>query len=323
MPSPMELPAAEARVRAAGPAGVPAVGEPPVPVRTVLRALERAAGTEEAKLAAVAAALGLAQDDVLAARTVAELKPAALDVRPPPMTLLSLTVPVALGAWLVGPALLGVAWVLCALPMLQAKEAPPGTGLQVAVTLALLGLATLPGVGLARVQRWGRAAALAIGGLAFAAGQAGLAGPGASAWGAVVLLGALALLLGPFDRWFQPAAGAGGLSTRPVAAAAAGIAAGVVGLLGPVRRFKEIFASMGVQLPLLTQWALDAGDLLEAWWPALLPLLFLLPAPLLLVPRRREPLAFWVTATALILANWLLVVVVWLPIKALQDALGP
>jgi hypothetical protein len=140
--------------------------------------------------------------------------------------------------------------------------------------------------------------------------------------GAAVLLGGLLLLLPPLARWFEPAAAAGGLSTRPVAAAAAGVGAFTLGLLGPVGRFKELFASMGVELPLVTQWALDGRDLLEAWWPALLPLLFLLPAPLLLVPHRREPLVFWLTATAAVLLNWLLVLAVWLPIHALEQALS-
>lgn len=78
----MELEAAERALRPDPVTGLPAVGAAATPTRAVLRALDRAGGDEATRAALVAQRLGLTTDEVVAVRTVAELRPGALEGRP-------------------------------------------------------------------------------------------------------------------------------------------------------------------------------------------------------------------------------------------------
>jgi hypothetical protein len=116
----MTTPSLPEGVRRVGPADVPCVGEPPVPVRRVARALERAKGD----VAKVSVELpGLTEPDVEAARRLIELQPAELDPRPAIATLLGLAVPLGVGATFLAPAGWTLFGLACAL-FVPLPEAP-------------------------------------------------------------------------------------------------------------------------------------------------------------------------------------------------------
>lgn len=311
----MELDQARTALRTDPLTGLPAVGEKPVPARAVLRALDAARGDEAARVAAVAAGLGLAADEVVAVRTLAELQPAALDVWPSPVGVLTLAVPLGLGGWLVGAPLGLLLFAGLGLVASGGARYDPDAlrGLALQALTGLLGIGLL----LLRAPFRGAVCALALAGAAFTLG-----GPGVLAAG--VFCGvSLTTFLPPVARWFQPAGrtAAAGLPYR--AAGGGAVAAAVVGAVALVgwRLFREVFASMGVRLPWITRGLLDLGEALSE-----APILGVLgctgvAAALLLLPRRREGLGLGLALGGGSLAAFVAVRALFMPIEALQEAL--
>ncbi|MCO5168987.1 MAG: hypothetical protein M9894_21815 [Planctomycetes bacterium] len=302
---PDRLPDLPPGVRALGPAGVPCVGAPPVPVRVVAGALDRARGDVTRSLTLLPA---LAPAEVEAAQRLIEQQPEALDPRPPVRALLGLALPLGLGAALLAPAGLLPLFVLLMLVI----PIPDETGSLVRDLGRVLGAAVVgvaPGVLLWRLSIAGRAATVALGlgaPLIVVAAERFIL----SLWELVpgALVGAPALLLlAPMRRaWFTPdgVGSAPGLSVRPYRAAALALAVLASILVFVVPPFRRVFARLGAELPLATELVFRAGDVVEDHSYLVIPLLVLAPAPLLLVSHRREPLALWGAVTGGLLAIW-------------------
>jgi len=296
--------------------GLPAVGARSVPARSVLRALEGARGDEATRLAAVAQRLGLSADEVLAVRTTAELRPAALEVRPSAVAVLTLALPLGLGGWLAGAP---VAMLAVALSAPTGRAALDPEALRGLAVLAITGLSGI-GLLLLRPAARGAVATLALAGVVLAAAE-----PHGEPLGNGLLLAAsLTTYVPVVGRWFGSAGwtSASGLALRPAITGA--VAAAVVGAVALVcvRVFRGVFTSMGVELPWVTQWLLDLGALLSE-----LPVLgvaasAVVAALLLTLPRRREGLGFGLALGGGSLVAFLAVRALFLPIEALQRALA-
>lgn len=254
---------------------------------------------------------------------------------PPPPSwrdALAAAVPLSLAASLATPA---PALLLSGGAMLvttSSTERPEGLVTLWVVALAVALAGWPPAVGLLLRRPWARPVALAL-----ASGNFVLASLGvwasvvrrepardltASVVAGLVLAHALLLLTRPAAGWFSDAR-----DRQAAPTGAPGYACGVgwalvlawgVGVIVP--RFREIFASMGVELPWITAGVLGVSDAALRAPFLLYPLAILAPLPLLYVPApRRVTLALANLVGALVVS--VAAASIYLPIAALQEAL--
>ncbi|HZV01450.1 MAG TPA: hypothetical protein VFF73_32350 [Planctomycetota bacterium] len=316
--------------RPIGPTGVPCVGDAPLTVFAIARAIEGAGLLPEKIDAARRAHPTLTEDDARAAIELAEREPASLAPRPGLALLATLALPLGVGsiAFAVGSGLLAtvVLGVVGLLALRAHGESAPGFPTALALRALCGALFLVVGVGLARLSKWARGllVVVAVGGIV-AAQTTSPVNFGALACGALAVLGVL-LFLPAMNRWFtlEGRVSASALSCRPYHAAVAwmsllGFSFGVTGA------FKRLFQETGVALPATTQMLLVISDFLTDFAFALAPLTVLAVifgfSPLLRVDVERRRGVFWAVNVAGFVA---FVVVVWalvLPVVQLMQRL--
>lgn len=270
--------------RPLAPTGALAVGDPPVAVREIARAIE---GKEQAAEAAARAFPRLDEAERAAALEQLRIDPGAATPTPTWGQALSLVPIVGAAAVLLVVALAGAAWaVLVAASAMVLGD--PHVDPAVFGSVGLLSvLAGAVGAGLSRFSRWALRAYVALGVLGL-----GLTAQTGSLAGGLLALGAAVVFLPAVARWFGPEGRAAGAAVvvRPyrVAVTAVGALAGM--LVGVVPAFRDVFNSMGVVLPAQTQAWLELAGFLEAWSiTLLLPLIALVgPLPLLRLEPQHE-----------------------------------
>lgn len=243
-------------------------------------------------------------------------------------------VPLSLAAALLAPALVLLVSGALTFALTEPARRPEGFATVWLVALALSLLQWPPAFGLLLLRPWGRWLALAVAGANFALVASGLWATTlrresvhdmtAPVFAGLVLGHALLLVTRPVGAWLDGSrrlrdAGPG----APAYACAVGWAlllAWIVAVIVP--RFREIFASMGVELPWVTQAVLEAADSVERAPFLLYPLAVLAPVPLLRVSAGARAKALALVNLVGVLGVTIVVLAIHLPIAALQRALG-
>lgn len=312
--------------RPLAPTGAPGLGDPPVAVRAIGRLVERV-GEERAPAAVARAYPTLSEAERAAALEAWRVDPEAASPRATWGQALSLALPLGAGAALAADGLLTIGFLIL---HLVAGESDDPTNLRAPLALLVAILALVPsvlGFALLRLRPWaGRwtalLAALVAVPLAAAAGQ----GRGVAAALAIapILLVLVAVVLHPAcRRWFTPdgRAAASALPHGPYALAVGATALAGWMLIVLVPKFADVFASLGVALPLPTQVLLSLANHLARWWFTLPALVLLAPLPLLRLPARLERVCAQAAVLGAVVVFGSMVGWILLPIWQLQQAL--